>query len=208
MTPSLQLKLMHAGLDEINISLHTLDKDQYAKMFGVDNALPSVLKNISFLSSTFPDKVKFNFMGLLNDNIPSQLVPMSQLSARYHIPISFLTTLNFKNKNQLLSDIVKEELVHLLGTPTIKTLPSKFGERYFYTYSNGAIWEFDDFRTQEYREDALNNKYCKRCTKNDQCIEGPYALRVTNTGTLKPCIIRNDNTLPLFRGQSLFKSER
>lgn len=186
--------------------MHSLNEQQHAKAFGIDNALSKVLKNISFLPFTFPNQVKINFMGLNNENIPSQLVPMSELSGKYNIPISFLTVLNSKNKadGKLLSDKVMEYLNNELGTPDVEIKPGKFGVRYLNKYSNGATWEFDDFRKDEYREEALNNEYCQNCEKVNKCVEGPYALRVFDTGTIKPCIIRNDNTLPLTNNGYLF----
>lgn len=207
LTPSLQLKLKNVGLDEINISIPSLDEKEHSEAFGIENMLPIVLKNLSFLPYTFPDKVKINFMAIEGKNVPNQLIEMSNISAKYNIPISFLTLVSDNNKN-LLSNKVFNHLKEALGEPELKKIKGKFGDKKFYTFNNGCVWEFDDFREESYKKEALNNDYCNNCNKNDKCTEGPYALRILHNSKIKPCLIRQDNTLDLLPQGYIFYSTK
>lgn len=187
---ALQRKLKSAGLDTINISLPTLDKTEYASMFNVEGKLPIVLENLEKLSYNFPKSVKINFMALENKNIPRQLSVMSQMGARLGITISFLTILEntAEISNRVLSYLNKD-----IGIISKEETEGKFDKKIIYTLRNGAKWEFDDFRQEKYRLLAFFNHECQHCPMRLNCIEGPYALRILYNGTIKPCLIRNDN---------------
>ena len=145
-------------------------------------------------------------MAIEGKNVSSQLMAVSDLSAKYKIPISFLTLVSDDNKN-LLSNKVLNYLKKMLGEPQLKTSKGKFGNKSFYTFTNGAVWEFDDFRENGYKKEALNNDYCNKCSKSNKCAEGPYALRILYNGEIKPCLIRKDNTLKLSSiGYSFFSN--
>lgn len=194
----LQQKLSNVGLDKINVSVPSLDEKEYDRMYGVKGKLPSVIRNLESLSETFKDKCKINYMALLNRNTPSQLVPMSNLSGKLGIPVSFLTVLD--NETDFMSSYVLSYLRDHIGIKSSEVKDGKFGTKTIYTLHNGAKWEFDDFREEQYREKAFDNEECKNCENRKQCVEGPYALRISADGTIRKCLIRKDNLIPFNRG--------
>lgn len=202
---AMQKELSSAGLSHVNVSLHSLDEKDYDNVFGVAGNLPKVLKNLETVDLYFPERAKINFMALPKVNIPDQLVPISELSARTGITISYLAVVKERDVSNPLSKQVVDFLSASLGIKSIKEYGDKFGSRYIYTLSNGAKWEVDDFRTQAYVKDAFNNAVCQACNKRKLCTEGPYALRITHKGSAKPCLIRNDNILRLKNHEYDFK---
>lgn len=193
----LQTTLLAAGHDFINVSLHTLDEGQYERIFRAPGGLKRALANLTTLSKTFSGRAKINFVAIPNTNIPSQLVPMSELSAKLKIPISLLALVKERNYSDPISRRVISYLDEAIGITTTSEFRDKFGIRRLMELSNGATWEIDDFREAAYRSDAFSNTVCGTCHKKSQCTEGPYALRVHADGTLRPCLIRSDNAMTL-----------
>lgn len=192
---TLQEKLANVGLDKINVSVPSLDEKEYSNMYGVQHKLSTVLQNLESLSQIFKDKCKINYMALLNRNTPSQLIPMSNLSGKLGIPISFLTVLN--NNTDYMSSYVLSYLKDNIGIKNTEIKDGKFGTKTIYTLNNGAKWEFDDFREEQYREKAFDNEECRQCPSRKVCVEGPYALRISSDGTIRKCLIRKNNLIPL-----------
>lgn len=194
---NLQVKLVRVGLNKINVSVPSLDEKDYNKMYGINGKLPNVIHNLETLSQIFKGKCKINYMALMNKNTPSQLIPMSNLSGKLGIPISFLTVLD--NETNFMSSYVLSYLRDNIGIKNFEIKEGKFGTKTIYTLNNNSKWEFDDFREEQYRLKAFNNIECQHCEKRKHCIEGPYALRISSDGTIRKCLIRKDNLI-LFNG--------
>lgn len=190
---ALQKKLQLAGLDAVNVSLSTLKEDEHAKMFNVKDKLSVVLKNLDTLPQYFTNKVKINFMAL-EENVPEQLLPISMLSAKLGITVSFLTTLD--NTSKISKDVL-QYLIDKIGIKKEEEKDGKFGKKNIYTLNNGAVWEFDDFRQEKYKILAFSNNECQMCMSKQNCVEGPYALRISDNGIIRPCLIRMDNIIKL-----------
>lgn len=196
---SLQLRMKHAGLSGVNVSLHSLNPKHHAEVFGVQNKLDVVLNNLATMGRHFPDKVKLNFMALPGQNVPDQLEPITYFAGQHNLTVSFMSLVKDRSTEPPLSSQVIDILTARFGIRNITTHNDKFGKRYIYTFRNGARWEFDDFRQQSYRDDVFDNLTCQSCVKQAVCTEGPYALRVKHDGTLKPCLIRSDNEVSFQR---------
>lgn len=192
LTNDLQQRLKVAGLDAINVSLSTLNPVQHGAMFNVANQFSAVMKNLENLSHNFKGQAKINFMALENVTVPGQLLPLSELSAKLGITISFLTILE---NGADLSDFVLTYLQDHIGQVWEEEVPAKFGTKRICYFENGAVWEFDDFRKEEYKQVAFHNKICQSCPLKEKCVEGPYALRISSNGDLRPCLIRTDNII-------------
>lgn len=190
LTNELQQQLKVAGLDSVNVNFSTLNPVQHGALFNVSNQFSAVMKNLENLAHNFKGQAKINFMALENSTVPSQLVPISELGAKLGMPIRFLTTLE---NGPELSDIVLEYLQDHIGQVWEEEVPSKFKKKRICYFENGAVWEFDDFRKEEYKQIAFQNKMCQSCPLKEKCVEGPYALRVSSNGDLRPCLIRTDN---------------
>jgi len=200
LTERLQQLLKSAGLSYVNVSIPSLVETQYDRIYGVNNQLPTVLENLEILGKTFEKRCKINFVGFLNSTVPDQIKPLSDLSADKKVVISCLSLVGNKEG---ISSKIKTLLYNEIGVVEVIEYPNDFGLKQIFYLKNDGIWEFDDFRTPEYRVDAFNNIECQKCHFRSRCTEGPYALRVTEEGNLKPCLIRNDNVTFFMNGQFL-----
>jgi GTP 3',8-cyclase len=200
LTAQLQHRLKIAGLSYINVSIPSLMESQYDRIFGVNNQLPKVLENLEFLGNIFEKRCKVNFVGFLNSTVPNQIKPFSDLSADKKVTVSCLSLVGSKEG---IANNVKKFLFERIGVLEVIEYPDDFGFKQLFYLKNGGVWEFDDFRTPEYQVDAFNNLECQKCHFLSRCTEGPYALRVTEEGNLKPCLIRNDNVTFFKNGRFL-----
>lgn len=199
----LQLQLKDNGLKRINVSLPSLRQNIYSELFGVKQDISKTLENISSMSVIYKDNVKINFMAS-DLNVPQELESFNQISAKYDIKISCMDLIQPKSMERYMSQKVIDELTHREGEPSIILQPSKTYEKKIFTFPNGGKWEIDDFREATNRK-VFDNKYCNNCGVKEKCVEGPYALRVGYNGTLKPCLIRNDNKITFSGGKFDFE---
>lgn len=191
----MQYDLYCSGLDSLNISFHHTIREKYEKIIGVTDSHEVVLNNLKTMSNFF-NPLKLNFVAYEQEDILQQLMPFSKISADNNFVISFLLAIQDVENDALKLKVINY-LTNILGEPDQELNKEKFRERHIYKYSNGSIWEFDSFGNAKYKANAFNNKYCKSCCVKDNCIEGPYSLRMTPDGTLKPCLIREDNVIKL-----------
>lgn len=190
LTNELQQRLKLVGLDCVHFSLPTLNPVQHGTLFNVSDKFALVMKNFENAVHHFKGRVKINFMALPDMTMPNELIPLSNLSAKWGVPICFLTTLENS------ATVAQEVLTYLqdhIGQVWEENVPHKYQNKQVCYFENGAVWEFYDFRQEEYRTVAFENKICKDCPLKEKCVEGPYALRITETGDLRPCLIREDN---------------
>lgn len=201
----LQAKLKNAGICRINVSLPSLDAAEYSGLFGVGtDCLSRVIRNVEELGHVYGSSAKLNFMALKGRNVPSQLVPITKLSAETGLTVSCMEVINPKSLERPISSSVIEYLNEKIGISSWVHHPDTFSHKSIITFKNGGTWEIDDFRRSSYRHSAFANEYCQGCPVRDMCVEGPYALRVLFDGTVKPCLIRGDNTVALgVRGYEL-----
>ncbi|MCK4997097.1 radical SAM protein [Candidatus Pacearchaeota archaeon] len=190
-----QIELKNAGIKKINISIPSLNKKEYDKLFRVKGYLDIVLKNLKTISKHFK-KVKINFMANKN-NLQDELLKFDKLSKDCKIDISVMELITPGS----LSEPISSEIISILEKKKkikhIKSIKNSFGTKKVYTFCNGGTWEIDDFRESNYRKKAFDNKICSKCHMKDICTEGPYAMRLSSSGTLRPCLIRQDNLIEI-----------
>lgn len=196
----LQTRLRDVGLSGVNVSIHTTDEKDHSEIFGVGGQLPKVVKNLRTLRDIFPGAAKMQFMALPGRNVPSQLVPMTDLSAEVGLPVSYLSLVTDRNAEQPMSAEIVEYLDKQIGIVSLEAFPKAFCNRRVITFANGGTWEIDDFRETDYRQAAFNNAICRMCSKRSSCVEGPYALRIHADGTARPCLVRSDNQVAFRKG--------
>lgn len=195
LTEPVQANLKKAGLASINISINSLNAEKYSHFYGID-CLKRVTSNIATLSMYFhPSRIRINFIIDRKTDIVSEIPEFSALSSEHNLLIC--PKFDLKEKDALLAKQLKKKLYALNGAPTITERIEDKRKREVCLYSNGSYWEFDDFRIKENNISLKNNPICQECLKNEQCMEGAYALRLSANGTFKPCLIRNDNTFTL-----------
>jgi len=172
--------LLKAGLGRMNVSLHSLNRENYKKIVGVD-ALDKVLDGLNYVKKIGMKGVKIN-MTVSQYNI-HELPSIARYAAKngFEFRIHNLLPSNEEAKNTLVSikDIKKFLEGCTLKNQKIikhgKTITRYYGEDY----------------TIDVKGSRFNNK-CKGCTYLAKCNEGIYALRLTPEGYLRPCLYRDD----------------
>ena len=182
-------KLKMAGLSDVTISLNSLRKDGYYEYAG-KNCLDKVLKSInSVLVTGLPLKINMIYSKLNHDEIGK----FEQLSGRNGgIPIKVIDLLCTNGTKGIYLP-----LEHLYSH-----IESKIVEKYekewpykttAYRLRSGAVFVFKSSHSEN---DCPNTS----CVVRDKCLEGcRHSIRVGLDGVLKPCGIRNDNTVQLLR---------
>ncbi|MDE1828182.1 MAG: radical SAM protein [Candidatus Micrarchaeota archaeon] len=183
--PDLATQLKRAGLDSVNISLHSLDSGEFNRVTGL-NSLGEVLKGIdcaitSGLRTTINCVVRKETFGEVEDYI--------RLSAAKGVKIKFLFMIG--GADQAYSNNLIEKMVALLSKKTTK----------IYDYVDGYHAEkifFIGDAIIEVKDPITNNCPNMKCLVRDKCLETcRYFLRITPTGSLQPCGVRNDNIIDL-----------
>ena len=173
--------LKNAGLDRVNVSLDTLDRDTYKHVTSMDylnEAKEGILKAVEV--GLYPVKINMVVMKDLNTNeikdmfnfckengmilqlielIESENCDDDKFSADYHYPLD-----SIENRLSDIADDVRER---------------KFMQgRKKYYINDGEI---------EIVRPVDNSSFCASCSR----------LRITPDGKIKPCLLRNDNLVEL-----------
>jgi len=178
-------RLEDAGLSDVTISLNSLTRDGYIK-YAQRDKLNAVLDSIEMVLNThIPLKINMLYTKI-NEN---EINAFEELSSKNNgIPIKVIDLLQTNGKNSLylpLEDLyaqIKEKIVDVCEEewPYKKTK---------YTLKSGAVFIFKS-STQKNNCSNLN------CAVRDKCTEGcRHSIRIGLDGLLKPCGVRNDNTL-------------
>ena len=190
-----QSKLLEAGLDTINISLNSFDRDKYKHFYGVDKFF--VLKeNIENLNNYFhyPNK-KINWIITSETNLEEEILSFCTLSKNFKYIISPIFDINLDmEKIKCLSNKLKKILFNKYGNPDIQTITKYKRRREYLKFSDESIWEFDNLKIEENSFLLKNNNVCKACPEDIKktCYEGAYALRLSADGIFRPCLRRKD----------------
>ena len=173
--------LKNAGLDRVNVSLDTLNRDTYKFVTNTDyleKAKAGILKavevglypvkiNMVIMKDINTNEIKDMFNFCKDNNMVLQLIELiesencddDKFSAEYHYTL----------------DKVEERLADIADD--VKERKFMQGRRKYYI--NGG--EIEVVKPMD------NSKFCANCTR----------LRVTPDGKIKPCLLRNDNLVEL-----------
>ena len=173
--------LKNAGLDRVNVSLDTLDKETYKKVTNLDyldEAKAGILKAVEV--GLYPVKINMVVMKDINVNeirdmfefckkngIILQLIELiesencddDKFSAEYHYPLDSIE----KRLADIADDVRERKFMQ--------------GRKKYYI-NDGEI---------EIVRPVDNSKFCASCSR----------LRITPDGKIKPCLLRNDNLVEL-----------
>ncbi len=180
MLPKLANDLKKAGLDRINISLHSIEKDKFEFITGVD-AIEQVVDGIRAAHEAGFAPIKVNFV-VLKDLNEDQIPLMIRLSAEENIIlqlIEFETTRETENSEEFRKYHVPLNAIE--ESVASKAYKVEFNElhrrpRYHLEYEGKTA-------VVEFVKPMRNSDFCNHCTR----------IRLTSTGLLKPCLMRNDN---------------
>ena len=170
-------ELLQAGLDAVNISLDTMDRDRFLAITGRDE-LDRVLTSIHNCAGRLPVKVNCVVQSGVNEDAPVQLALLAKelpVDVRFieMMPIGSGKTKPTVPNASVLAQIeaaygksVPDETVHGNGPAVYRRLKG-------FTGSIGFI-------------SAVHGKFCSECNR----------IRLTSTGDLKPCLCYAD-VIPL-----------
>ena len=176
--------LADKGLDRVNISLPSLNEEHYRAITG-SSRLPAVIEGINAAVDTGLTPIKLN-MVLLKGINENEIENAIEFAAGYdgNVILQLIELMNFKNLAQFMVDIDSVE----------RMLESRAS----------AVRERELHRRKKYFVDGIevelvrpidNSKFCANCNR----------LRVTSSGKLKTCLMRNDNLIEIDEGATVFE---
>ena len=162
--------LMQAGLDAVNISLDTLDKEKYKQVTGFDK-LSVVLASITkAVESGIPVKINAVLQKGMNEE---EWLPLTQLAKNLPLSVRFIEIMpiGYGNIPQSISnEELKEKIMRYYGNLTED----------FRIYGNGpaVYYSIEGFKGNIGFISAIHGKFCNLCNR----------IRMTSTGDIKPCL--------------------
>lgn len=162
--------LKKAGIDGINVSLDTLDQENYREITGFD-ALPAVLKGIA-QSQELGIRLKVNTV-LQRDMNEESWKSIARLAEIYPLDVRFIEMMPIGHGKSYET---------IANTLVLEKIKEKFGAaiRDESLHGNGPAiyYKIAGFRGSIGFISAIHGKFCSKCNR----------IRLTSTGQLKPCL--------------------
>lgn len=162
--------LLSAGLDAVNISLDTVDREKYQWITGFDK-LSVVLSSIDkVLASGIPLKINTVLQKGMNEE---EWQSLTQLAKNLPLSVRFIEMMPIGYGNMLESisnEAVKEKIEAHYGN----LIPDS------HIYGNGpaVYYSVEGFKGNIGFISAIHGKFCHLCNR----------IRMTSTGDIKPCL--------------------
>ncbi len=170
-------ELMDAGIGAVNISLDTMDREQYQAITGTDG-LEKVLASVRLAAGRLPVKINCVVQGGINEDAPEKLV---LLAKEMPVDVRFIELMPVGAAGGKRT-VANAEVLRSIETVFGKTEadPEKRG--------NGpAVYRrLEGFAGRIGFISAVHGKFCSDCNR----------LRLTSAGELKPCLCYGD-VIPL-----------
>lgn len=173
--------LRDAGLDRINVSLDTLNPETYKNIVG-KNVLERVKSGIikSCEVGMYPVKINMVVMNNINHN---DIDEMFEFTKEHGVILQLIEIIesdscddnDFNSKYHYKLDEYEKHLAEIADEIRVRKFMQ---DRKKYFIDGGEI---------EVVHPVDNTDFCKNCTR----------LRITPEGKIKPCLLRNDNLVPL-----------
>lgn len=171
-------RLRHAHLQRVNVSLHSLRRERYRRITGVD-ALEDVLRGIAAALDSGLSPVKVNFV-VLRDVNEDEIDDMMNFAARSGTVLQLIEYMPLGNGKtssaQYHADLSKTEFY-------LRRIALRSEERPMHRRCKYSVPLKEGCAEVEVVRPMHNSVFCRNCTR----------LRVTSDGRLKPCLLRNDN---------------
>ncbi len=162
--------LVSAGLDAVNISLDTMDRELYREITRFDE-LDKVIEAIKTACSYSNLKVKVNCVPLgIEDQDFIQIVELAKI---YPLSIRFIEMMPIglgKEYKYISEDMIKEKIESVYGSLVPYSKPMGNGPAHYF--------EIEGFKGKIGFISAISHKYCNSCNR----------VRLTSTGYLKTCL--------------------
>lgn len=180
-------ELKDAGLNRINISMHSLNPEKYNFITNV-NKYDEMLKAIDAALEYQITPLKLNVVILkdVNDNEINELINYTaKLNKRGEVILQLIELVAIGSANE--SSFFKKyylnlsEIENMIMKEAIKIEVRSLHKRKKYYLSNGAIIEFV--------KPMHNTEFCMNCNR----------IRITHDGKFKPCLLRDNNHLEFIK---------
>ena len=184
----LAFDLRNAGLDRINVSMHSIDREGFRFITGVD-AIEKVLEGIESARNAGFENIKVNFVALNGVNI-DQIPRMIELSAKEKFLLQIIEY-EVPREQEASEDYVKfhyplDDLEAELSSRSYRIDHNTIHERPVFRIRNGS-----GEASVEIVKPMRNYEFCNKCTR----------MRVTSLGELKPCLMTSGDLTPVFRSE-------
>lgn len=172
--------LAESGLDRVNVSLPSINREHYGTITGFPNWLPEVIDGIGSAIDAGLTPVKLN-MVLLKGINHNEIDDAIKFTARYdgNVILQLIELMNFKDIRRFMVDIDGVEKM-------LESRASHVNEREMHRRKKYFI----DGVEVELVRPIDNSRFCANCNR----------LRITSNGKLKPCLMRNDNLVDIRDG--------
>lgn len=169
--------LAESGLDRVNVSLPSINREHYGAITGFPNWLPEVIDGIGSAIDAGLTPVKLN-MVLLKGINHNEIDDAIKFTARYdgNVILQLIELMNFKDISRFMVDIDGVEKM-------LEARASHVNEREMHRRKKYFI----DGVEVELVRPIDNSRFCANCNR----------LRITSSGKLKPCLMRNDNLVDI-----------
>lgn len=177
--------LSNAGLSKVNVSLHSLNRDTYRSITGVDG-LSAVLHSLQIAVQTGLD-IKINCV--ITGSILAEIHEYIKLASDLGIPIKMFQNLN--SSEESMKDVAL--MLRLLSTLSSKEFSYAFPHNGKVILVEGAVIDFID-------DSIANSCVNLACHSRSKCNEGCRShIRLSAEGLLQPCpaLARTDNIVDL-----------
>lgn len=164
--------LQQAGVDRINVSLDTLQRERFIKMTGQDQLL-QVLAGIKKAQAVGLGPIKINMVVMKGFNT-DEIVEMATLALNNPYQIRFIEYMPFTTGEDYLfkaGEIVKKLIA--AGFPTL--IPVKSDS------SSAKIYNIEGYQGSIGFIAPVSRDFCSSCNR----------IRLTPDGYLKPCLLSN-----------------
>lgn len=179
--------LIQAGIDGINVSLDTVEREIFAQITRRDY-FDKVMAGIEKVKSLSYGNLKINCVPIAQFN-KSELVKLAAQAKDYPLSVRFIELMPIGLAKEFTA-VSKEDIMAMLT--------EAFGEMTPYegTLGNGPAeyYSLPDFKGHIGFIGAIHNKFCGQCNR----------IRLTSGGFLKLCLNQNKggDLLPLIRGNA------
>jgi cyclic pyranopterin phosphate synthase len=171
-------ELHSSGLRRVNISIPALEEQEFHRLTGgkVADVLEGVTAAVE--AGFFPVKLNMLILKGLNDEAVSAMVEFASKMGTI-LQLIELEPVNISSRYYALWHKPLDEYEKMLEQKAEKIETRKFMQ-------NRRIYHLPD-ATVEVIKPIENTEFCSHCTR----------LRLTSDGKLKPCLMRNDNTIDI-----------
>ncbi|MBX5321339.1 MAG: GTP 3',8-cyclase MoaA [Candidatus Bathyarchaeota archaeon] len=164
------------GLKRVNINLPTIDGEVYCKLTG--GRLENVLRGVKAAVEAGLNPVKLNMLILkgVNDSQVPEMMGFARETGTV-LQLIELEPINISSEYYATYHKPLDEYEAMLKQKALKVEARKYMQ-------NRRIYHMPDVKV-EVVHPIENTEFCRHCTR----------MRVTSDGKLKPCLMRNDNTV-------------